>query len=150
VTLNIGKLTVFLDSTRPTVTVNQDAAQADPTNVAPINFTVVFSEPVTGFTDSGVTIGGTTGATIATVTGTGPTYNVAVIDMKHDGIVTVSIPAGAAKDVAGNDNAASTSTDNSVAYFDGIGPNVQVIIPLLKPAITHSLTLKCLHSTSHS
>ena len=34
----------------PTVTINQAAGQADPTNASPINFTVVFSEPVTGFT----------------------------------------------------------------------------------------------------
>ena len=34
---------------RPTVTINQAAGQADPTNASPINFTVVFSEAVTGF-----------------------------------------------------------------------------------------------------
>ena len=39
--------TVTYDVTPPTVTINQAAAQADPTNASPINFTVVFSEPVT-------------------------------------------------------------------------------------------------------
>ncbi len=33
-----------VDQTAPTVTINQAAGQADPTNASPINFTVVFSE----------------------------------------------------------------------------------------------------------
>ena len=32
------------------MTINQAAGQADPTNSSPDQFTVVFSEPVTGFT----------------------------------------------------------------------------------------------------
>ena len=43
------------------MTINQAAGQADPTNASPINFTVVFSEPVTGFTDGDVTLSGTAG-----------------------------------------------------------------------------------------
>ena len=42
--------TVAYDVTGPTVTINQAAAQVDPTSTSPINFAVVFSEPVTGFT----------------------------------------------------------------------------------------------------
>ena len=42
--------TVTLDTTAPSVTVNQAAAQADPTNVGTVVFDVVFSEPVAGFT----------------------------------------------------------------------------------------------------
>src|SRR2546422_495470 len=38
------------DTTPPSVTINQAATQADPTSSVPINFTVVFSEPVSGFT----------------------------------------------------------------------------------------------------
>src|SRR5204863_9502713 len=47
------------DTTPPSVTINQAAGQADPTNSSPINFTAVFSEPVSGFTSAGVTISGT-------------------------------------------------------------------------------------------
>ena len=35
-----------IDTTAPTVTINQASGQPDPTNVSPINFTVVFSESV--------------------------------------------------------------------------------------------------------
>src|SRR5581483_5147354 len=38
-----------VDVTPPSVTINQAAGQADPTNASPINFTVVFSEPVSDF-----------------------------------------------------------------------------------------------------
>jgi hypothetical protein len=40
--------TVAFDNARPTVTINQAAGQADPAATLPVNFSVVFSEPVTG------------------------------------------------------------------------------------------------------
>ena len=57
-----------IDVSGLTVTINQAAGQADPTNGSPINFTVVFSEAVTDFTAGDVTLGGTAGATTAVVT----------------------------------------------------------------------------------
>ena len=50
---------VTYDNAAPTVTVNQASGQADPTNASPINFTVVFSESVTGFAAADVTLAGT-------------------------------------------------------------------------------------------
>ena len=44
----------------------------------------------------------------------GTTYNIAVDGMTSNGTVVASIAAGVATDGAGNPNAASTSTDNSV------------------------------------
>ena len=109
--------TVTYDVTAPTVTINQAAGQADPTNTSPINFTVVFSEPVTDFATGDVTLSGTApGTLVGTVTGSGTTYNVAVSGMTGSGTVIATIAAGAAHDAAGNANAASTSTDNTVTY----------------------------------
>lgn len=109
----------------PTVTINQATTQADPTATSPINFTVVFSTAVTGFTGSDVTITGTAGGTkTATVTGTGPTYNVAISGMTTAGTVIASIPAGVAQ--AGSvPNLASTSTDNTVTWSPG-SPTVTI------------------------
>lgn len=101
---------------KPSVTINQAVGQADPTNASPINFTVVFSETVTGFVTGDVTLSGTAGATTAAVTGSGTTYNVAVSGMTGDGTVIASIAADKAIDAAGNGNTASTSTDNTVEY----------------------------------
>jgi len=105
------------DTTPPSVTINQAAGQADPTSASPINFTAVFSKPVSGFTGAGVTISGIAGGTkTATVSGGPSTYNVAVSGMTSSGTVLASIPAGVAQDAAGNLNTASTSTDNSVTF----------------------------------
>jgi hypothetical protein len=117
--------TVSYDNAAPTVTINQAGGQSDPTNAGPINFTVVFSEPATGFATGDVTLTGTAGATTATVTGSGATYNVAVTGMTSSGTVTATIAAGKATDAAGNGNTASTSADNSVSY-DNVAPTVSV------------------------
>ena len=107
-----------LDKTAPTVTINQASGQADPTGTTPVNFTVTFSEPVTGFTASDISFVGSTagGALTAVVSGTGPIYNVAVSGMTGTGTVVVNVLAGAATDAAGNASLASTSTDNAVTY----------------------------------
>jgi Ca2+-binding RTX toxin-like protein len=110
---------VAVDVTRPTVTINQAAGQADPTNATTIRFTAVFSEPVFGFGDvpADVVLTGTAGATsVAISTTDNITFEVLVGGMASNGTVTVSIPAGAATDLAGNPSTVSTSTDNTVTY----------------------------------
>jgi hypothetical protein len=105
---------VTVNNTRPAVTVNQAAGQADPTKTAPINFTAVFDAVVTDFTSSDVTV--TPGTATAVVTGSGTTYNIAITGLTATGTVTVSIAANTAHDGAGAGNTASTSTDNTVTY----------------------------------
>ena len=111
-----GTNTQVKDVVLPTVTINQATSQVDPTTTSPVNFTVVFSENVTGFTNGDVTLSGTAGATTATVTGSGTTYNVAVSGMTQTGTVIATISAGIAQDAVGNTNVASTSTDNTVIF----------------------------------
>src|SRR5213076_1530433 len=110
--------TVTYDTQAPAVTINQAVVQADPTGASPISCTVVFGESVTSFTGSDVSFAGSTvgGTLTATVSGSGTTYTVKVTGMTSPGVVVVSVPTGAAADPAGNTNAASTSTDNSVTY----------------------------------
>jgi len=110
-------VTYNLPATPPTVTINQAAAQPDPTSTLPINFTVVFDQPVTGFVTGDVTLAGTAGATTATVTGSGATYNVAVTGMASCGTVIATIPAGVAQNASAQTNSASTSTDNTVNFL---------------------------------
>ncbi|MCW2647077.1 MAG: hypothetical protein JWP07_3186 [Pseudonocardiales bacterium] len=104
------------DTTPPSVSIEQAAGQADPTATPTIHFTVVFSEPVTGFAADDVTIGGTAAATTATITGSGPTYTVAITGLTGSGTVVASVRAGAAQDAATNSSLASTSADNVVTY----------------------------------
>ncbi|WP_432879854.1 hypothetical protein ACQPYH_33960 [Kribbella sp. CA-245084] len=105
---------VIVHNARPTVTVNQAAAQPDPATTAPVNFTAVFSEAVGDFTSADVTVVPAT-ATIV-VTGSGTTYNVAVSGFTSSSTVSVSIAADTVHDSGGAGNTASTSTDNTVTY----------------------------------
>lgn len=101
----------------PSVTINQAVGQADPTTASPINFTAVFSEAVTGFTNTDVVLSGTAGATTVVVTGGPTTYNVAVSGMLVAGTVIANIPTAAANSTASSlPSLASTSTDNIVNY----------------------------------
>lgn len=114
-----GSPTVFdFEPGRPSVTINQAAGQADPTSTSPINFTVTFSEPVTGFDASDVTLSGTsTGATVLSVTGGPTTYNVAVT-ATNSGTVIANIVNNAATSISNAaPSTASTSTDNTVTFF---------------------------------
>jgi len=108
------------DETPPSVSIEQASGQSDPTNASPINFRVTFSEPVTGFDETDVDVGGTAGATTAVVTEISPndgtTYHVAVSGMMLDGDVTASVIADAAEDGTGNKSTASTSADNTVVF----------------------------------
>ncbi len=120
--------TVTWDVTPPTVTINQAVGQADPTGTTPINFTVIFSEPVTNFATGDVTLTASTagGSKTATVTGSGTTYNVAVTGMTTAGTVVATVAAGVATDAAGNANLVSTSSDNTVSWDPSAGPTVTI------------------------
>ena len=104
----------------PTVTINKAASQADPATTAPVLFTVVFSEPVSGFTAQDLILGGTApsgpAGLTATVSGSGTTYQVAVNGMLGNGTVVASVRAGAALGLSGRPSTSSESSDNCVTY----------------------------------
>ncbi|MEP6760345.1 MAG: Ig-like domain-containing protein, partial [Sporichthyaceae bacterium] len=118
--------TVTIDTVLPTVTLNQAAGQPDPTTTTPINFTVTFSEAVTGFTSSDVTYTGTALPTTSTISGGTAVYNVATTGMTKTGTVIPAIAASIATDTAGNLNAVATSTDKTVTYTDNVAPTVVI------------------------
>ena len=105
--------TFVVGTTAPSATISLASSQANPAIASPILFSVAFSEAVTGFSGSGITLGGTaSGTLVATVTasdGTGKNYTVSVSGMTSTGTVTAAVKAGAAKDTAGNNNTASTT-----------------------------------------
>jgi uncharacterized delta-60 repeat protein len=136
--------TVTFDNEAPTVTVNQAAGQTDPTNVASIQFDVVFSEPVSGFDPADVSFAGSTvGGTLrAGVAASGDTYIVTVTGMTTRGSVVVSVPAGGANDLAGNASLASTSTDNSVEFLNtGTVGFSRAVYDTTEDATAHTVTV---------
>jgi len=125
---NSSTLVVTIDRTAPTVTINQAGGQADPTHLLAINFTVIFSEAVNGFTNGGISLTGSTAdvsAASINVTGSGTNYNVAVSNLLGSGLLQAAVIQNAAQDTAGNSNAASTSSDNTV-LFDNIPPSITI------------------------
>ena len=119
------------DQTGPSVTIDQDAGQADPTSASSITFTVVFSEDVVGFQN--VVQGGTANPTTAVVSGGPSSYTVTVSGMSTNGTVTASIAAGVAVDAALNPNAGSSSTDNTVTW--GTDPTPPQTTIALSPSL---------------
>lgn len=106
------------------VTIEQAGGQSDPTTSGPIEFTVVFDEPVTGFTNGDITLsastaGGTLSASVTEIAPMdGTTYTVSVSGMTTGGDVIATIPAGAATLISDGvtTTAASTSGDNTVTF----------------------------------
>lgn len=103
----------------PTATINQAAAQPDPTNASPILFDAVFSVPVTGFTNTDVQISGMAAVPGITVTDSGDHmhFTVAVTGATSGETIRATIPANSVRDAANSAFlGASTSTDNSVTF----------------------------------
>nr|BFD62548.1 hypothetical protein BdHM001_12290 [Bdellovibrio sp. HM001] len=105
------------DLTAPTLTINQKVGQADPTNALPVEFTIVASEAVTNFAAADITQSGTaTGITWNLSTSDNITWSLKATAITGAGTLIPSITANKLTDVAGNNNTASTSSDNQVVY----------------------------------
>ena len=136
--LKLARL-VDVDTTPPSVTLNQASGQADPTNASPILFTATFSELVFGdIRPDEIILSGTAGATTAVVSNTSDpyTYTITVTGMTTSGTVIASMPANVVTDASGNGNTASTSTDNTVTYTI---PVVDSTPPVITPNVVGTL-----------
>ena len=92
-TASAGTLDVTIDTTNPIVS-SVVRADANPTSAASVNFTVTFSEPVTGVdpTDFVTTnFGGVTGSSVTGVVGAGATYTVTVNTGTGDGSLRLDV-----------------------------------------------------------
>ena len=109
-----------IDNTPPTI-ISFETTSSNFTNSQTVTYTVEFSESVTGFDMSGISVTGTSGATATIPEGDGASYTFDVNRGDTDGTVTASILAGAARDDAGNDSEAS---DPVTVTIDTIPPVV--------------------------
>ncbi len=100
------------DTTPPTVALTTPSSQVQ----AAFDVDVAWSEPVTGLSAADFDIVNGTGA----LTGTSANYQL-VVTPQADGVVTVSLPAGAAMDYAGNPSVVSSLL--SVTYEAGPPPS---------------------------
>jgi hypothetical protein len=122
--------TITYDGTAPMVTLATSATS--PTNTNPIPFTATFSENVTGFTASDITV---TNGTVQNFSGSGTTYTFEVVPT-NNGAVTVSIAANVAQDTAGNGNTAATPV---TITYDGTAPTVTLATSATSPTNTNPI-----------
>jgi len=119
-----------------TVTLETATGQNDPADSQPVNFTVVFSRPVTGFSSEDVSLSGTALPSACTVTETAPndgtTYNLAVFSLSQSGTVIPSIPANVAHDAEGIANQASTSVDGVVTF--ALPTDLSPVLTMINPS----------------
>ena len=131
------------DVTRPALTLSSTAPGV--TNTA-FMVTATFSESVTGFDASDVTVGN---GTVTSLTGSGTTYTFTV-SPTTDGNVTVDLAAGVAHDAAGNGNAAATrlqvvndSTPPTVATTSGPAATTADATAIFAFAADEATTFTC-------
>lgn len=95
--------------------------------------TVTFSEGVTGFTSADVTVGNGSLSDFAAVSATEYTFNVTITGNGHP---TVDVAADAAKDEAGNGNAAAVQYTHQISGADGSDVTIDGSVYVLVPRFT--------------
>ena len=122
---------VFYVNEGPTATIDQAAGQDDPAGSSPIEFSIVFSEAVTGFEAGDIDLSASTdtGPLSASVSGSGDTYVVSITGMTSGGLVVISIAKGAANAaVGGAETEDSVSIDDSVLYIPQLSPSATNLV----------------------
>ena len=88
----------------PAPTVALSSTASEPTSISPIPLTIVFSQPVSGFTVGSLTL---INATAQNLSGSGSTYACELVPAVVQGAITVSVSANAVTNVQGTANLAS-------------------------------------------
>ena len=107
--------------------VSTSTSSPSPTNASPIAFTIAFSQPVSGFELSDLTVTNGTAANLST--SDNATWTVDVTPAGQ-GDVTLEIPAGAATSSGGGANTASNATR---VTYDSAGPSGYSVAFLASP-----------------
>ena len=122
--------TYTIDRAAPTVTIDQAAAQSDPTSTSPVSFTVVFSEPVFGVQAEDLLIDG---VPASAVTGGDNTYTF-TFSARTSGTVNITwAPSHGITDLAQPPNpfnAAAPGSTWSYQIQDITAPRADVILPV--------------------
>ena len=116
--------TVSIDVDKPTVTVGVPSG----TQTGAFNATITFSETVSGFTQSDVSLTGSAASITGWRANSGNTVYTATITPTTSGTVTIGVAANVATDAANNQNTAATSKTVTVSV-DTTAPGVTVSVP---------------------
>ena len=125
------RFSVEADLDPPTVTISGPST----TQAGPFNVTILFSEPVTGFERSDITVGN---GAVTAFSGSGASYTATITPTTSSGTVTVDVAAGTAQDQAdrGNKAASRYSVQTALVY-----PTAIISGPTGKQAGPFSVTI---------
>mgnify|MGYP001431320176 CR=1 FL=1 len=130
--------TYTIDKTAPTVTGIARTSSTNPTNAGSVDFTVSFSETISGLTIGAFAIDatGVTGAGVSSVSGSGGTWTVSVGTGTGDGTLSIDLTAvSGIADAAGN-TLGGTFTGGEAYTIDKTGPGVSIGTPSASSTIT--------------
>ena len=115
------------DTTAPTVTITSSTGSSgDTVSDTTLSFTATFSEFTSNFVVGDITVTGTANGSspaASNFAGSGTTYTFDVVKGSSDGTVSVSVAAGKATDVTGNDNTVSNTYTFTI---DSTSPTVAI------------------------
>ena len=117
-------VTVSVDTTSPDVTVSVPSGVQN----GAFNATITFTEPVSGFMRSEVSLSGSAASITGWRANSGNTAYTATITPTTSGTVTIGVAANVATDAANNQNTAATSKTVTVSV-DTTAPSVTVSVP---------------------
>ena len=116
--------TVSVDVDKPSVTIGVPSG----TQTGAFNATITFSETVSGFTQSDVSLTGSAASITSWHANNGNTIYTATITPTASGTVTIGVAANVATDAVNNQNTAATSKSVTVSV-DTTAPGVTVSVP---------------------
>ena len=119
--------TVDVDVDKPTVTIGVPSG----TQTGAFNTTITFSETVSGFAQSDVSLTGAAASITAWNANNDNTVYTATITPTANGTVTINVAADVATDAAGNNNTAATAKNVTVTILirDTTAPSVSITAP---------------------
>ena len=95
-----GPTIATADPSAPTVTISQASGGTNPTSTSPIVFDIIFSESVSGFDATDLTLISTAGPVTDSFVGSGADYQVSVTGMSAGGNVSLSVGPAKASSIA--------------------------------------------------
>ena len=130
--------TVGIDVDKPTATIGVPSG----TQTGAFNATITFSETVSGFTQSDVSLTGSAASITSWRANSGNTVYTATITPTTSGTVTIGVAANVATDAANNQNTAATSKTVTVNIPDPIpDPSTWMPDANLRTAVRSALSL---------
>ena len=117
-------VTVSVDTTAPGVTVSVPSGVQN----GAFNITITFTETVSGFVQSDVSLSGSAASITSWSANSGNTVYTATITPTASGTVTIGVAANVATDAANNQNTAATSKTVTVSV-DTTAPGVSISVP---------------------